>query len=163
MLTGVCVEKVPQLMLVVVQASGYKQANAVVHHNIWRPAAHDGTPFPRGVAVLLLPARRSCSLKSSATPDRSPRQFGIYSSQVEGCLQRCGKAVDRPRTAVAHPADRLSVWHQQRAQVGGRATHACGVALVHRTGLRSGDSAPLYVFQEPAWTIPGIEFVSRAV
>src|SRR5215831_12081401 len=43
------------------------------------------------------------------------------------------------------------------------ATHASGVALVHRTGLRSGDSAPLYVFQEPAWTIPGIEFVSGAV
>jgi hypothetical protein len=53
------VEKVPQLMLVVVQGSGYKQArvlDAAVHHSIWRPAAHDGTPFPRGVAVLLLPA-----------------------------------------------------------------------------------------------------------
>jgi hypothetical protein len=35
------------------------------------------------------------------------------------------------------------------------------VALVHRPGLRSGDSAPLYVFQEPAWTIPGIEFVQE--
>src|SRR4051812_49099440 len=59
--SGVSVEKVSQLMLVVVQASRYKQANAVVHHYIWRPAAYDGTPFPRGVAVLLLPARRSCS------------------------------------------------------------------------------------------------------
>ena len=48
-------------------------------------------------------------------------------------------------------------------ETGGRATHACGVALVHRTGLRSGDSASLYVFQEPAWTIPGIELVSGAV
>src|SRR6266496_112908 len=58
------VEKVPQLMLVAVQCSGYKQArvpDAAVHHYIWRPAAHDGTPFPRGVAVLLLPARRSSS------------------------------------------------------------------------------------------------------
>src|SRR5436190_6443927 len=153
-------------MLVAVEGSGYKQArvlDAAVHHNIGRPAAHDGTPFPRGVAVLLLPARRSCSRKSSATPGRSPRQFGIYSSQVEGRLQRFGKAVDRPRTAVAHPADRLSVWGDERKETGGRATHACGVALVHRTGLRSGDSAPLYVFQEPAWTIPGIECVSGAV
>src|SRR5712691_3293818 len=44
-------------MLVAVQCSGYKQArvlDAAVHHSIWRPAAHDGTPFPRGVAVLLL-------------------------------------------------------------------------------------------------------------
>jgi len=37
------------------------------------------------------------------------------------------------------------------------------VALVYRTGLRSGDSAPLYVFQEPAWTISGIESVSGVV
>jgi hypothetical protein len=35
--------------------------------------------------------------------------------------------------------------------------------LVHEAGLRSGDSAPLDVFQEPAWTISGVEFVSRAV
>ena len=58
-LTGVSVEKVSQLMLVAVEGSGYKQArvlDAAVHHNIGRPAAHDGTPFPRGVAVLLLPA-----------------------------------------------------------------------------------------------------------
>src|SRR5215469_15645563 len=53
-LTGVCVEKVPQLMLVGLQCSGYKQArvlDAAVHHYIWRPAAHDGTPFPLGIAV----------------------------------------------------------------------------------------------------------------
>src|SRR5438034_9404436 len=63
-ITAVSVEKVSQLMLVAVEGSGYKQArvlDAAVHHNIGRPAAHDGTPFPRGVAVLLLPARRSCS------------------------------------------------------------------------------------------------------
>ena len=45
----------------------------------------------------------------------------------------------------------------------GRGAHASGVALVHRTGFRSGDSAPLYVFQEPTWTIPGIESVSGGV
>src|SRR5260370_37317121 len=58
LITGVSVEKVPQLMLVAVQGSGYKQArvlDAAVHHSTWRPAADDGTPFPRGVAVLLLP------------------------------------------------------------------------------------------------------------
>jgi len=74
-----------------------------------------------------------------------------------------GKAIDRSRTAVAHAAGRLSLRSDERKETGGRATHASGVALVHRTGLRSGDSAPLYVFQEPAWTIPGIECVSGAV
>src|SRR5260370_12006399 len=84
-------------------------------------------------------------------------------SQVEGLLQRYGKAIDRPRTAAAPVAGRLSLRGHERKETGGRATHASGVALVHRTGLRSGDSAPLYVFQEPAWTIPGIESVSGAV
>ena len=45
------VEKIPQLMLVGVQGSGYKQArvlDAAVHDYLWRPA-HDGTPSPRGV------------------------------------------------------------------------------------------------------------------
>ena len=37
------------------------------------------------------------------------------------------------------------------------------LALVHRTGLRSRDSAPLYIFQEPAWTISGIESVSGVI
>jgi hypothetical protein len=41
----------------------------------------------------------------------------------------------------------------QRKETGGRAAHASGVALVHRTGLRSGDSALLHVLQEPG-TIP---------
>jgi hypothetical protein len=48
----------------------------------------------------------------------------------------------------------------ERKETGGRARHASGVALVHRTRLRSGDSPPLQVFQEPAWTISGIESVS---
>jgi hypothetical protein len=55
-------------------------------HYIWRPAAHDGTPFPRGVAVLLIPSRRSGSGKSSATPDRSPCQLRFCASEVEGFL-----------------------------------------------------------------------------
>jgi hypothetical protein len=89
--------------------------------------------------------------------------YQAHSSQIEGPLQRCGKAIDRSRTAVAHAAGRLSLRGDERKETGGRATHASGVALVHRPGLRSGDSAPLYVFQEPAWTIPGIEFVSGTV
>src|SRR5580765_4205653 len=35
---------------------------------------------------------------------------------------------------------------RERKETAGRATHASGVALVHRTGFRSGDSAPLHVF-----------------
>ncbi len=41
---------------------------------------------------------------------------------------------------------------------------ACtGVALVHGTGLRSGDSASLHVLQEPARTVSGVEAVRGAV
>jgi hypothetical protein len=74
-----------------------------------------------------------------------------------------GKAIDRSRAAVAHAARRLSLRGDERKETGGRATDASGVALVHRIRVRSGDSPPLDVFQEPAWAIPGIEFVSRAV
>jgi hypothetical protein len=41
--------------------------------------------------------------------------------------------------------------------------HALGVALVHRSGLRSGDPASLYLFQEPSWAVSGIEAVRGAV
>jgi len=58
----------------------------------------------------------------------------VWGLLVEG--HRCD-----PELLFAHPADRLSVRHQQRAQVGGRARHASGVALVHRTGLRSWRSS----------------------
>ena len=34
----------------------------------------------------------------------------------------------------------------ERKETGGGATYASGVALVHRSGLRSGDSASLHVF-----------------
>src|ERR1035438_7099441 len=36
---------------------------------------------------------------------------------------------------------------------------ASGVALVHRSGLRSGNPASLHVLEEPARAIPGIETV----
>ena len=60
----VSVEKVPQLMLVAVQCSGYKQArvlDAAVQHYMWRPAAHDGAPIPLRSVVLLVPPGRSGS------------------------------------------------------------------------------------------------------
>ena len=41
--------------------------------------------------------------------------------------------------------------------------HAPGVALVHRSGLRSGDSASLHVLEKPARTVSGIEAVRGAV
>jgi hypothetical protein len=53
--------------------------------------------------------------------------------------------MDRPRTAAAHAAGRLSLRGHERKETGGRATYASGVALVHRSGLRSGDSASLRV------------------
>src|SRR5215471_14534113 len=62
--TCVSVEKVSELILVTLRYSRYKQArvpDAAVHRHARRPAAHDGTPFPRGIAVLLLPPRRSGS------------------------------------------------------------------------------------------------------
>ena len=69
--------------------------------------------------------------------------FAFVREQLEGQLQRYGTTVDRSRTAAADPADRLPVRHHQRAQVGGRAAHAPGLALVHRAGIRSGDAASL--------------------
>jgi hypothetical protein len=36
------------------------------------------------------------------------------------------------------------------------------VALVYRSGLRSGDSASLHVLEKPAWTVSGVEAGGRA-
>src|SRR5579864_5334358 len=85
---------------------------------------------------------------------------------IRAKLKDSYSAAGRPsidRTAVAHAAGWLSVRRKQRKETGGRAAHASGVALVHRTGLRSGDSAPLHVLQEPARTVSGIEPVSGVV
>src|SRR5262249_41800315 len=61
-ISPVSVEKVPQLRLVTMQRSGYKQASdAAVQSNVRRSAAYDGKPLPFGVAVLLLPPGRSGS------------------------------------------------------------------------------------------------------
>ncbi len=37
-----------------------------------------------------------------------------------------------------------------------------GLALVHRAGIRSGDSASLHLLQEPARTVSGVEAVPAA-
>src|SRR5215470_11119462 len=78
--------------------------------------------------------------------------FEFVRQQLKDSYSDTGRAIDRCRTAVAHSADRLSVRHHQRAQVGGGARHAPGVALLHRFRFRSADSASLHVLQEPAWT-----------
>jgi hypothetical protein len=57
----------------------------------------------------------------------------------------------------------LSVRHYQRAQAGGRAAHALGLALVHGFGFRSGDPTSLYILQEPTWAISGVEPLRGAV
>jgi hypothetical protein len=51
-------------MLVAVQGSGYKQArvpDAGVHRYLRRPTTYDVKPVALGIAVLLLPSRRSGS------------------------------------------------------------------------------------------------------
>ena len=55
------------------------------------------------------------------------------------------------------------VRHHQRTEAGGGTAHASGVALVHRSGLRSGDPASLHVLEKPAWTVSGIEAVRGVV
>ena len=65
-------------------------------------------------------------------------QLQVCAKAAERQLQQDRATVNRSRTPIAHAADWLSVRHHQRAQVGGRAAHASGLAVVHRVGLRSG-------------------------
>src|SRR5512146_81399 len=62
--------------------------------------------------------------------------FEFVREKLKEVLQRYGAAFDRSGSVVAHSADRLSVRHHQRAQAGGGAAHAPGLAVVHRAGLR---------------------------
>ncbi len=91
--------------------------------------------------------------------DRPAHQFRVCAAATERQLQRHWATVSRSRAVVAHSADRLFVRHHQRAQTGGRTAHASGLAVVYWAGVRSGDSASLDLFQEPAWTIPGVRTV----
>src|SRR5271169_1077198 len=128
-----------------------------------RLADHDGTTRPLRSVVLLLPPGRSGSRNPPATAHRKAHQLWLCAGEAKSELQRYRPTVDRSRAPAAHSADRLFVWHHQRTQTGGGTAHAPGVALVHRIGLRSGDSAPLHVLEKPPWTVSGIEAVRRVV
>jgi hypothetical protein len=61
--------------------------------------------------------------------------FEFVRAKLKGLPQRCGKAIDRPKATVSHTAGQLSLRGDERRETGGRATHAFGAALVHRTRL----------------------------
>ncbi len=85
--------------------------------------------------------------------------FAFVRETLKQSYSETGRPSIRSRTSAAHPPDRLLVWHHQRAQAGGGTAHASGVALVHRSGFRSGDPASLHVLKKPAWTVSGIKAV----
>jgi transposase len=88
----------------------------------------------------------------------------VFEQLFEEIVARCLEAgLVQGRASAAHPVDRLSVRRNQRTETGRGTAHASGVALVHRSGVRSGDSAPLYIFQESARTIPRVEAVRAVV
>src|SRR5262249_27532703 len=137
--------------------------HALFDSDRWRPVDHDGATRPFRSAVLLLPPGRPDPRNPPAAADRKTHQLCLCAGEVEAELQRNRPSVNRSRTAAAHPLDRVFVWHHQRTEAGGGTGHALGLALVHRTGLRSGDSASLHVLEKPAWTVSGIEVVRGTV
>jgi hypothetical protein len=86
--------------------------------------------------------------------------FEFMRAPLKDCYSDTGGPSIDPERLLRMLLIGLSLRGHERKETGGRATHASGVAWVHGTRLRSGDSAPLDVFQEPAWTISGIESVS---
>src|SRR5437870_9458163 len=124
-----------------------------------RCANHDGATFPFRSVVLLFPPGRSGSGDAFAAAHRKAHQLCLRARKAERELQRYGSSVHRSRASAAYPVDWLFVWHHQRTQVGGGAAHASGVALVYRPGVRSGDTAPLHVLEEPARSFSGVEAV----
>ena len=62
--------------------------------------------------------------------------FEFVRQQLKDSYSATGRPSNRSRAPAAHSADRLSVWRQQRTQVGGGTAHASGLALVHRAQLR---------------------------
>src|ERR1051326_6701667 len=77
LINPVGVEKVTELTLVSANAGTYKQNRVpdALDRHTRRLAAYDGTTPPFGVAVLLLPHRRSGSREPSVTFDRPIRQL----------------------------------------------------------------------------------------
>src|SRR5437879_4526725 len=79
------------------QQQGYKQtrvSDAAGNRHSRRLAAYDGATRPFGVAVLLLPHRRSGSSKPLVTFHRPLRQFRFCAGDVACILQRNGATVD---------------------------------------------------------------------
>src|SRR5206468_9552193 len=73
------------------QQQGYKQtrvSDAAGNRHSRRLAAYDGATRPFGVAVLLLPHRRSGSSKPLVTFHRPLRQFRFCACEVACILQR---------------------------------------------------------------------------
>src|SRR5438552_5134879 len=79
------------------QQQGYKQtrvSDAAGNRHSRRLAAYDGATRPFGVAVLLLPHRRSGSSKPLVTFHRPLRQLRFCAGEVACILQRNGATVD---------------------------------------------------------------------
>ena len=100
---------------------------------------------PWGGAFIF--AAHGCDINSLTSPGLKPRA---------GHFHRSG-------TPPAHPADRLPLWRDQRAQADRRAAHASGLALVHRARFRPGTSASLHVFQESSLSISRVEHISATL
>src|SRR5438094_5687969 len=76
------------------QQQGYKQTrviDAAGNRHSRRLAAYDGATRPFGVAVLLLPHRRSRSSKPLVTFHRPLRQFRFYASEVACTYSETGR------------------------------------------------------------------------
>src|SRR5262249_59433573 len=83
------VEKVTELVLASRQQQGYKQtrvSDAAGNRQSRRLAAYDGATRPFGVAVLLLPHRRSSSSEPFVTFHRPLRQFRFCAGEVARVL-----------------------------------------------------------------------------
>ena len=89
--------------------------------------------------------------------------FAFVRERLKASYSETGRPSIDPELLLRILLDRLSVRHHQRAEAGGGTAHAPGVALVHRSGIRSGDSASLHVLEEPARTVSGVEAVRGAV
>ena len=89
--------------------------------------------------------------------------FAFVRERLKASYSDTGRPSIDPELLLRILLDRLFVRHHQRAQAGGGTAHAPGVALVHRSGLRSGDPASLHVLEKPARTVSGIEAVRGAV
>ena len=74
--------------------------------------------------------------------------FAFVREKLKASYSDTGRPSIDPELSAAHPVDRLLVYgFTSEAEAGGGTPHASGMALVHRSGFRPGDSAPLHVLQ----------------